>query len=173
MTREKRVLEPARVKNTGGLLAILLCLSSGWFPRAAPALAQTITEVSYLDFGTMAIKDNTQVYTMALSWTGLVTKDNEIAIIEPGSPAEYSIQGFLPDTLLNVSVLTPSTQTLKKGCCATTAQMTIDTFDYLPTITTDSNGDASLFVGAELRTSGAGFYMEGVYYINLLVTVNY
>lgn len=161
------------MKTTGGLVVATLIPLGCWLLLAPSAAAQMVSEVSYLDFGTVAIKDNSQVYTMSMSWEGAVIKDTEIGIIDPGNPAEYSFEGFLPDTLLNVSVLSPSTQTLKKGCCASTEQMTIDTFDYPATITTDGNGDAILYVGAELRTSGSGLYMEGVYYINLLVTVNY
>jgi len=154
----------------GAFYLCVFCLLLG----ADYAKAQSITEVTPLSFGRIALTGNTQSYVMFIDRLGNITKDSAIAILEAGVPAEYVLEGYPPNTILNVSVTTPSIITNLGGvCCLNTSQMTISNFDYPFTITTDAIGSALLNVGARMATETGGVYVDGVYYINLVVTVSY
>ncbi len=151
-------------------LCVLVFVLSG----ALNVTAQTMREVVGINFGRIALTDNSQSYVMSIDRLGAITKDSAIAIIEAGSPAEYALEGYPPNTLLNISVTTPSTTTaLGVVCCPTTDTMVINGFDYPVTVVTDALGTAVLNIGAVLTTGNGGVYVDGVYYINMIVTVSY
>ncbi|MDH3325310.1 MAG: hypothetical protein OEM38_01175 [Gammaproteobacteria bacterium] len=136
--------------------------------------AETITELSMLDFGTIAITDNTAAYTLRLRYTGQVIKDPQIIMITPGTPAEYFLSGFLPSTLLTINITSiPGVTYSPQSGNPSNQQFTISNFDYLPLVTTTAAGELSIFVGATLTTSGVGTYEDTPYYTTLNINVSY
>ena len=152
-----------------GALASLLTLGP-----SGVAHAQSMQEVIGISFGRIAITDTSQPFVMSIDRNGNVTKDNAIAVIEPGHPAEYVLENYLPNRVLSISVTAPTTIARKSSNTSPTVDdMTINGFDYPPTVITDAFGSATINIGATLTTGSGGVYADGVYYINLYVTVGY
>ncbi|MDH5258742.1 MAG: DUF4402 domain-containing protein [Gammaproteobacteria bacterium] len=138
-----------------------------------PAYSDTIIEQSYLDFGTIALKNNASTYTIRVRYTGQIINDPEIIIVTPGTPAEYLLTGFPASTLLTITVtslagITTSPISPVPG----NQQFTISNFDYLPSVSTNATGEATIYVGATLTSSGTGVYDDTLYVTttNLVIT---
>ena len=135
--------------------------------------AESIVEISALDFGTIAIKDNSAAYTLRVRYTGQIINDPEIIIITPGTPAEYFITALPVSTLLTISVTSPSGVTTSPAVAPTNQQFTISNFDYLPSVTSDASGEYTLYVGATITTSGAGVYEDTLYVTTMSINISY
>lgn len=158
------------IKKNKSRLFFLPCLLLLFTP---PTFAETITELSPLDFGTIAIKDNSAAYTHRVRYTGQIINDPEIIIITPGSPAEYLITGLPVSTLLAINVTSPSGVTTSPATGPSNEQFTISNFDYLPSVTSNAIGEYTLFVGATLTTSGANTYQDTLYVTTMTITITY
>ena len=138
------------------------------------AHADTITETAPLDFGTIAIKSNASTYTVRVRYTGQIINDPEIIIVSPGTPAEYFLSSFPASTLLTISVTSLAGVTTSPiSPIPGNEQFNISNFDYLPSISTDVNGEATIYVGATLTTSGSGIYDDTLYVTTLNLTITY
>ena len=143
------------------------------FLFSSPNIAETIVEISPLDFGTIAIKDNSAPYTHRVRYTGQILNDPEIIIVSPGSPAEYLITGLPPSTLITISVTSPTGVTTSPAAGASNEQFTISNFDYLPSVTSDATGEYTLFVGATITTSGTNTYEDTLYVTTMTINISY
>ena len=144
------------------------------FGPSSAVHAQSMREVIGISFGRITITDTTQPFTMSIDRNGNVTKDNSIVIIEPGHPAEYVLESYFPNRVLSISVTAPTAIARMSSTTGQTVDdMTINGFDYPPTVITDAQGSATINIGATLTTGSGGVYADGVYYINLYVTVGY
>lgn len=143
------------------------------FVSPATAFAETIIEISPLDFGTIAIKDNSAAYTHRVRYTGQIINDPEIIIITPGSPAEYFITGLPVSSLITINVTSPSGVTTSPAAGPTNEQFIISNFDYLPSVTSDATGEYTLFVGATITTSGVGAYLDTLYVTTMTINISY
>lgn len=137
--------------------------------------SETITEVKALDFGAIVLKNNNANYVMNMTFSGNVTADSEIIIIESGHPAEYYLTGFPTNTQLNIDIIVPNTQTNLAGeIDPSTSQFTITNYHTAsPIITTDALGNATINVGASLTSSGTGFYKDALYFSYITIMVSY
>lgn len=137
--------------------------------------AATISEVRGLSFGTIAITDNSAPYSIRMSFAGDINADPAFIIINPGHPAEYFLEGFLPNTNLNISILVPSETTELMGeTDPGTSQFTINQHhSFAPIITTNLLGEATLEVGATLTTSGSGYYKDARFFAPMTIMVSY
>lgn len=139
------------------------------------ALAERITIVKNLSFGSVVLKDNSVSHSYSISFAGDVNIDPAYIVITPGSPAELFISEFTPHTLLNVSILVPDTGTQFAGASnPASSQFTIDNHHVAAsTITTNALGEAEVSVGATLSSSGSGFYIDATYFNQFTLVVNY
>jgi len=137
--------------------------------------AASITEQRALNFGTVALKDNNSAHQMNISFNGDINADPAFIIITPGTPAEYLLTGFTANTLLNITILVPSSTTMLAGQSdPSTSQFTIDNHhSFSPVVTTDILGEATINIGARLTTSGVGFYKDAMYIAPMTISVNY
>ncbi len=158
------------MKNKSVYLAFVILI----FVFGGTTQSQTITPInSSIDFGTIAIADNSATYQLRLRWTGQVVSDPQIISVSPPTPAEFRLSGFPPYTSLIVSVNATGSQTSKVSGVAALEQFTISNFDYVPNQPTDAAGTATIFIGATLTTSGTSAYTDGIYSLPLTLEVNY
>jgi len=160
-----------KIKKKSKPLFLSILLFS--FISPSPVFAESIIEISPLDFGTIAIKDNSAAYTLRVRYTGQIINDPEIIIIAPGSPAEYFISDLPVSTLLTISITSPSGITTSPAVAPTNEQFTISNFDYLPSVTSDATGEYTLFVGATITTSGVGTYQDTFYVTTMTLNISY
>lgn len=152
---------------------------------AAPAGAQTITEVHQLSFGEFAVRANNTV-PAALT----VTPDNdtfgdyEFVVMAPGQRGEYLFTGFPPDVsfFLGVDLPNPPSEggvvldnaTDASGGAGPVFTLTDLTIADGGVMVSDSAGEATLYIGATLRNSGDGQrYNGGVYNGTYNITIYY
>lgn len=126
------------------------------------ALSQPfIEELQQLSFGTLAVSSNASVSRFTLPQTGRNLRiEGQFAQIASVSPGRYKFTGFPAFTSLSVSV---DIATLTTGANNFPEPLTVDSYDF-DNITTDTNGEAELSLGARLNTSGSGdAYVDAPY----------
>jgi len=154
--------------------SLLLFLFS-LFCHVSGLQAATVKEIKPLSFGTIALKDNNASYIMRIAFSGQVSVDSSIIIIDSGHPALWELNGFPQHTPINISFIVPDIQTQLAGATdPPTSQFTItEHHTFGPIITTDAFGNALFNVGATLTTSGSGFYKDATYLSHMTVMVSY
>lgn len=139
------------------------------------AYAEEIIEITPLSFGTIVLLNNDETHEYKISFAGDVNADPAYIILTPGQPAEYLLTEFLTNTQLTISILVPDTTTSLAGSIDnSTSQFTIDNHHTASsTITTNSLGEATINIGANLTSSGSGFYTDATYFNNMTILVDY
>ncbi|NQZ83908.1 MAG: DUF4402 domain-containing protein [Colwellia sp.] len=137
--------------------------------------AEQVTQQQALSFGTIALRDNNSAHQMSISFNGNINADPAFVIITPGNPAEFLLTNFTANTLVNIAILVPSPTTiLANGVDPATSQFTIDSHhSFAPTVTTNLLGEATINIGANLTTSGVGYYKDALYIAPMTISVNY
>ncbi|MAF17379.1 MAG: hypothetical protein CMG93_15630 [Marinomonas sp.] len=132
-----------------------------------------IVEVSSLDFGTVAVSQNSTPGQVDVSFTGLVNYTGGIYGITAPSRGEFFLSNFPNNQSLfitgsNIQATTNSDSTSQD-------QFTLDSINVPSVITTDSSGNATLYVGGVLETSadGTNNYTNTRYTISYQISVNY
>ena len=157
------------------LLLVSVAVFSGTLLHARPAKAQTMTEVQKLDFGTFGVVNNNGSYTIVIGPDNSVTYDPSGKIVSDGAHighrGVYALAGFPPNMQLTLGVTTTNNTTtggvtLTNGSSLTYAgnpAFSIGSFTANNPLT-DASGNATLYIGATLTTSGSGTnYMSGTY----------
>ncbi|MDD9899563.1 MAG: DUF4402 domain-containing protein [Alphaproteobacteria bacterium] len=159
--------------------AIILVLTAVHFPYG-DACAQTMTEVQNLDFGTFGLRDNDAGHTIVVEPDGDVTYAPEIV---PGMSVaqrgEYALTGFPANMLLTFGVASSTPPDdggiiVDNGTSLSTGSGEVFTVDTYTTNspTTDGSGDATLYLGATLTTSGSTtMYGDGLHSGNVDITI--
>lgn len=139
---------------------------------AKSADAADMVQIQALHFGEFAYVDNSVPRTIVIAPDDTVTYDDDI--IEGNVPAhrgEYQLTDFPPNMIIHtgVTVPTPPTDggvTLDNSSSVSlpaSESFTLSNFTTNEPIT-DGNGDATLYIGATLTTSGNGqSYSDGNY----------
>lgn len=143
------------MKKSGGArsLAFLALAALALFPLRPVAAAGSLTVIEPLDFGTFALKDNKGRYTIVLAPDDAYTHSDEIVIGNPEPQrGEYLLEGLPPDTLLDITITDAALR--KPG----NPDFTISDYTINDPLTTDASGNATLYIGATLTTSGTGAY---------------
>lgn len=126
-----------------------------------------------LSFGNIAIKDNSQSWSMRLQSNGSITVDNSIIVLEPGKVGKIFFYNLPPSTLVSVSIIDGTGETQFAGS-ATPNQFTVLPFLDFPTFTTNAFGEYLLTLPGVLQTSGNGSrYIDGSYYRYFELSINY
>jgi hypothetical protein len=124
------------------------------------AHAQQIFEIQPLNFGTFAISDNNSSHTLRIDFNGNITADPEVIIETNPVRGEYLLTGQDPLRQFDVTV-TDGTLTLGDSGVGNT--ITVDTYTT-NNPTTDGSGEATVYIGATLRTSGnSSIYTSGIF----------
>lgn len=150
-------------KQTWLLLSLLVSL---------PSAADFIID-SPINFGEIAIRNNTSVSTLTIHRNGAFQSTNHIFIIEPGSPGVFTLNGLPPFTNVNLTADLPVSST---SPIPDTAQFTITAVDMPSSINMGPTGSAQFKVGGTLSTSGnpAKNYFSGAEYLIFLnINIDY
>ena len=130
-----------------------------------------IEEEEGLDFGTLAVSNNTSISRFTYPNTGRnISSEGQFVHIERGTVGEYRLTGFPAFTPLSVSLNNAS---LYPDSIAVTEPLTVDNFD-INDVLTNSQGQASLLLGARLSTTGNGAeYADSTYSGATMIRVEY
>lgn len=126
-----------------------------------------------LNFGTIAIKDNSQIWSLRLLSNGTISADNSIIILENGHIGQYFFYNLPPSSQISISILSGTGDTSFSGS-STQAQFTIEPYLDFPTYYTNAFGELNLVIPAVLKTSGDGkTYSDGIYYRFFQLNINF
>ncbi len=144
-------------------LATIMCAS----PQAS---AQTITTTQNLNFGEGVVTDNDAQHVIMLQFDGTLTNDPEFLFVTVPQEGIYQLAGTAPLTAISSVVVTVDQQVLGPG-----QDFTIDNFDIDAPATTDGSGEATIRIGARLRTSGTSinYTPSALFNGQFTITVNY
>ena len=131
--------------------------------------AQTITTVTPLDFGTIAIRDYSAVGRVTILPSGTHTYNSNVYIHIPPTRGEYRVEGGPPNSIYTVTV--PVSVSLP----GPGGPFTLDNLSVVPALLiTDAAGEDTFYIVGRLQTLGGGTgYGDGTYNSNFLITVNF
>ena len=132
-----------------------------------------ILEVSPLDFGTIAVSQNSTPGQVDVSFTGLVNYTGGIYGITPPSRGEFFLSNFPSNQSLFIT--SSNIQATTNSDVTSQDQFTLDSINVPSVVTTDGSGSATLYVGGVLETSadGTNNYTNTRYTISYQISVNY
>lgn len=138
-----------------------------------PSWAQTMTQVRPLSFGTFAILNNSGAKTITVAPDNSTVYHPDIVADIPAQSGHYTLEEMPANVTfyLGISVSNPpgdgglvldNATSLTGGAQPFT--LTDFTVNANNTVVTDGDGDADMYIGATLVTSGNGAaYTDGVY----------
>ena len=143
-----------------------------WVATTTDAISQPlIEEQQRLDFGMLAVGENTTVSRFTYPQTGNnISIEGQFVLISRGTPGRYRFSGFPAFTTLSVSIVNT---TLTAGETGIPNLLTVDNYIFAEP-TTDALGVAELSLGARLNTSGnGGSYVDAPYDGTTVLRVDY
>lgn len=150
------------VISAGVLLSVVFC--------AKQSHAADMATVQDLDFGQFAVLNNTSVHTIVVTAGGSVTYD---PVIIPGiqaQRAQYTLTGFPPSQAIDVTI--DNTENLSLDGGGTGTMLSVGSYTT-NSPSTNGAGNATLYIGATLSTSGSGAYSNGDYEGSVDLTFNF
>lgn len=118
---------------------------------ASETFAQTISTTQALSWGEVILTDNNAQREIVIATDGNFTNDPEFLIVENPDVGVYQLTGDLPNRPIASVTVTVLTQMQGGG-----QQFTMDNFVTSHPATTDGSGNATINVGARIRSSGDG-----------------
>lgn len=155
-------------RRTHILISVIIC----WMATTGIALSQPlIEEEQRLNFGTLAVASNASISRFNYPYTGNnVSIEGEFVRIASGTPGRYRFTGFPANTALDITVNNTS---LTPGGSGIPELLSVDNYNSIQ-LTTDSQGEAELLLGARLNTSGnTGSYVDAPYSGTTSIRVDY
>lgn len=142
------------------------------FPSFAIA-AETMTVQQDLSFGTFSLRDNDAQHTLIISAAdNSYTPDAAFVVGIAPHRGEYLLEGFTPGTEIDVTVADGGL-TLNGGG-GTQVFATVDYTVSPSPVIADGSGNATVYVGATLRTLGDSItYADGSYEDDLDITFDW
>ena len=126
--------------------------------------AQSISVTRDIDFGLGVVVDNDAQHEIVIAPGGGFTSDPEFIFINQPLSGVYRLTGAAPSQTIDSVVITVDQQLLGGG-----QQFTIDNFSVNFPAQTDLAGEATITLGARLRTTGTGvFYVPSTVFSGLL-----
>jgi hypothetical protein len=161
-----------RALNHPRFSALLYLIMTAALLLRSVATSAAIVEQQQLNFGIIAIPDNSITSSLTIPYTGLTPSiSGNIVFLAPGNPGIYRLQSFPPDTALIISVTGSNLIYMSNHPTAEPLQM--NAFSY-PALTTDSLGEAVIELGATVSTTGSGApYLDGPYAGDISITINW
>lgn len=153
-----------RIPISFGLLALVLA--------TAPSKADMRTDKT-LNFGSIAIRDNSEVWLLQQFSDGSTAVGSGIIVLEASNAGQYFFYNMPVSTQLSISVVDGSGPLLFDGA-STATQFTVEPYLDFATYTTNSFGELTLPLPGVLKTSGDGLnYSDGIYYRFFELSINY
>lgn len=150
------------------LLACYILLFSNVF-------AAQIIQVQPLNFGKVIILDNSYPSSIRIEPSGTVRKHDSFIIKEEPKPALFYFSQLPPHTNFSVKIDENNdgiTKFSEHG--KATALFTISPFFSVANYRTDDSGEAEVYMGGVLQTSGNGqLYHDGTYYKEFRILINF
>lgn len=130
-----------------------------------------IDTVQPLAFGQILLLNNGAAHAVTVTPLGVTNYPPALVSQTPAQNGEYELRGFSPNSDLAITVNPPS---LALACACGGPDLTVDNFIFSPvTPHTNPSGDATVRLGARLRTDGTGaMYRAGSYSGQLSIIVN-
>ena len=108
-----------------------------------------------LSFGTVVVTDNSVVSSVSMNLSdGKTVATNKMLVLVPGQLGEFTLFGFTPYIELQITADFLTVKSNTNG--EVTEQFTLDSLTTAPTVNTDADGKATLYIGGTLSTSGNG-----------------
>jgi hypothetical protein len=135
------------------------------------AEAQDMAEIHSLNFGEFAMLDNNSVHTIVVTPGNIATYDPALIRGIQAQRGEYLLTGLPANEALGITL--DNTVDLSHNGLGGGALFTIDTYTT-NNPSTNGAGDATLYIGATLSTSGSGSgYIDGPYSGSVDLTINF
>ncbi len=133
--------------------------------------AQDMAEIHVLDFGEFALLDNGSVHTIVVTPANGVTYDPALIRGIQAQRGEYLLTGLPPSEALVITL--NNTVDLSHNGLGGGTLFTIGAYTT-NNPSTNGSGDATLYIGATLSTSGTGAgYIDGPYSGSVDLTINF
>ncbi len=167
--------------NRNAIIAVLLI---GLMSDAGHAYAQELNELRPLSFGIFGVQDNNAVAALTVTPDNDTFADPQFVMQQDGQRGEYTLTGLPPNVsfFLGVDVPNPPSEggvTLTGQTPATRGggpEFRLDglTISNGGVLQSDGAGDATLYIGGSLYTSGTGErYDGGTYNGTYNITIYY
>ena len=132
-----------------------------------------VTEVEELAFGTLAILKNNVASQITINTNNQINFTNHIRVLVPGHRGEYLLSAYAPFTELFTSANILLTET--SSSAPPSEQFTLTSLDTAPSVTTDANGTATVYIGGTIQTSGnaSGTYYDTPYFVTFELAINF
>lgn len=125
---------------------ILLSLSITNYVNAATSA----TEITPLSFGAFAVTSNASASTIRIREAGNIIVTGTIAPVGGASRAEFSLAGFPPNALLEVSL---DNVNMSGGGLGLPEYLLVKDYESSD-VTSNAEGEATIYIGATMETSG-------------------
>jgi hypothetical protein len=123
------------------------------------AVRADIEELQALSFGKLVVLNNDEIETLRIDKAGNLSYSDVFRVINPPQRARFRAFNLPANTPLNVSsVILQSTLATDRP---NLQRFTFDELDHLGVIITDETGEASIWVGGQISTSGEGPILYG------------
>lgn len=129
-----------------------MCLLLGLLAPLGEA-APELEVINELDFGLLALSDNSQVAALRLHDNGHSSSDSGFLVVASGESGEYRLKGLPPHTVLNLSF---TSTRLSIGGFGRPPFFNVHDFMPPAQLLSDANGEAEFRLGAQLDSSGDG-----------------
>lgn len=165
-------LNAALATTVAGVVFLCCSLFIALCPQ--PVRAATLDTVQQLDFGLLASRHNDNVSSVLLRHRGepvMSLAGGGLLLIVPGTPGRYQLSGLPPFVPLEITI--GASEALSLGGQGAGERLTLDSFTF-DTLSADGSGNATLLLGATLRTSATTLpYAEGPYLGSFGIQVRY
>ncbi|MDI9244470.1 DUF4402 domain-containing protein [Marinobacter sp. CHS3-4] len=158
MTAKAVEVSTKSVPMYGRAFLCLVFLLLLYVPRsnAAPA----IEELAPLDFGTVAVPDNSLVSSLSLSRSERIQIEGAFILISSGTAGRLRLTGFPANVGVEIDA---DLAELDIEGATISERLSVTAYDF-GDIRTDSNGSVDIFFGGTIETSGNGqAYEDGPY----------
>ena len=129
-----------------------------------PACAATLTVIHQLSFGTIGLHHNNGVYSVTVRPDNTFSHDPQIVFGVDPQRGEYFLTGLPANDPLDVTISSPGDATADSGG---SPDFTSSNYTFSPpngSFTSNPSGQATLFVGATMKTLGNGAYYHTGHY---------
>lgn len=152
------------------ILFFIALLSLALSPVSS-VFAQTISTTQALAFGEAVLMDNTAAREIIVDQDGSFTSDPEYTLITTPVPGIYQLTGDAAFRAISSVTVVVDQEMIGPGGF----QFTLDNFDIDHPVQTNGAGEATIRVGARMRSSGLGglYPGGGTFTGNLTLSVNY
>lgn len=150
------------------LLVVFYCM----LVLIKPAFSELI-QIRPLDFGDIAIIDNSAAHNLSIDRLGNINVDIGIRIIRPGQPGEFEASGFAGNVELFITSQVIS-DVMNPGRVSGEYPNLVS-LDTAASVRTESDGTAIIFVGGTIQTSSSGSldFVDDTYNSDIRITINF